>query len=310
MFDPRNRNYPPERRTSGGIWGRILIALAIAAIGYVMYLSKTETNPITGEKQHVSLSPNQEVMLGLQSFNQVAQEMGGTISDNDPRSQEVDRIGAILVSRLKAENIPWKFQFHLLGDPQTVNALALPGGQIFITLGLYNKLDNEAQLAGVLGHEMGHVIERHTAQQMAKSQLGQMLVVAVGTGAGSTGQQGAFDPVTVASAVNQMIQLRYSRGDESEADEWGLKLMEQAGYDPSAMISVMEILKAASGRSGQGAEIFQTHPNPDLRIEQIKAYLKKHPPRAGLTMGKKLTKTSGSSRGSRSSNDYIFFPGF
>lgn len=298
MFEPGNRGYPPDRNPPrGSFWPRLITALIIAIISFAIYMGQTEKNPITGENQRVSLSPSQEVLLGLQSFDQVAQEMGGTVPLTDPAAQEVERVGKFLLTHLKADAIPWKFQFHLLGDTQTVNALALPGGQVFITLGLYNRMENEAQLAGVLGHEMGHVIERHTAQQMAKSQLGQMLVVAVGTGAGSTGQQdGAFDPVTVASAVNQMVQLRFSRGDESQADEWGLKLMENAGYDPRAMISVMQILKAASGRSGQEAEIFQTHPNPDLRIEQIKAYLQKHPPRPGLSMGRKLPRSTFSGR--------------
>ena len=97
--------------------------------------------------------------------------------------------------------------------------------------------------------------------------------MAVGVGAGDGGQQSA----QIAAFVNQMIQLSYSRKDESEADIWGIKILEQVGQDPYAMIDVMEVLKAASGGE-RGQEIFQSHPNPDLRIEQIKDYLKEHPP--------------------------------
>ncbi len=147
-------------------------------------------------------------------------------------------------------------------------------------------MQTEAQLAGVLGHEMGHVIERHTAQQMAKSRLGEMLVVAVGATSDSSYGTGPTNPAVIAALVNKMFQLRYSRHDESEADEWGVKIMTQAGFNPHAMIEVMQVLKAASGDGGEQMEMFQTHPNPDLRMRQIRAYLEKHPPPPGLTEGR------------------------
>jgi predicted Zn-dependent protease len=215
--------------------------------------------------------------------------MGGELPASDPRVQEVQKMGNLLVNDTKAKKSPWKFVFHVLADKDTVNAFALPGGQVFITLGLLNQLQNEAQLAGVIGHEMGHVIERHTAQQMSKSQLGQFFIVAVGAAASDSEGYGTNNSAAmIAGMVNQMIQLRYSRGDESEADVWGLKLMSQAGYNPYEMIKVMEILKSASGDKGHGPSFFQTHPDPDLRIEQIKAYLKAHPPQLNLQNGKSL----------------------
>lgn len=275
------------RPSGSGLKGRIIIALIIAIIGIISYYSHVEENPITHEKQHIAMSPDQEIRLGLQSAPEMARKMGGEVPGSDPRAMEVQKIGQYMVSHTEAQNSPWKFKFHLLADTKTVNAFALPGGQIFITLGLYDKLQTEAQLAGVLSHEMGHVIERHSAQQMAKSQLGNMLVIAAATGASSDQNQGLYNPALIASVVNQMIQLRYSRHDESEADEWGLKLMEKVGYDPRAMIQVMEVLKEAGGH-GQSLAIFQTHPNPDLRIEQIKEYLKKHPPGPDVIEGKNL----------------------
>lgn len=271
---------------SGRFFGRFAIAIVIAIIGLIMYMSNVEDNPVTGERQHVSLTPAQEVRLGLESAPSMSREMGGELPATDPRAQMVSRIGQKIIFGSNAKKSPWKFQFHLLADPKTVNAFALPGGQIFITLGLYSKLKNEAQLAGVLSHEAGHVIERHTAQQMAKNQFGQMLVVAVATGA-SDGQNSSNHAAMVASLVNQMFQLRYSRGDESAADIWGIKLMEQSGYDPREMVEVMKILKASSG-GARGIELFQTHPNPDLRIEQINAYLAEHPAPVGLSKGAPL----------------------
>lgn len=284
IFDQNQRQQPGS---GSPIMGRLLVALAIVLFGLFMYWNQVEVNPVTGEKQHVTLSPAEEVKLGLQSAPEMAHQMGGEVSSSDPRVKVVQSVGNMLVNKLDLSKSPWKFQFHLLADPKTVNAFALPGGQVFITLGLYNKLTTEAELAGVLGHEIGHVIERHTAQQMAKSQLGQYLIIAVGAGTQDSSSGGQSSPVMIAALVNQMFQLRYSRGDESAADVWGLKLLEKANLDPRSMINVMKVLKAASG-SGQTMEMFQTHPNPDLRIQQIEAYLKQNPPSSQATEGRSL----------------------
>lgn len=282
-IDYDRRSESPNR----GAGGRIIIAIVIALFGWFMYMNQVEENPVTKERQHVSISPSEEIRLGIESAPRMSQEMGGEMPPNDPRTLEVKRIGQFLVDHTVAIKSPWKFQFHLLADNQTVNAFALPGGQIFITMGLLNALQTEAQLAGVLAHEMGHVIERHSAQQMATGQLGQILTVAVGTAASDQMNNSAFQ---IAAVVNQALQMSYSREDELEADTWGLKLMESVGFDPWAMVQVMEILKKASHGSGAGPSlnIFQTHPNPDLRIQQIKDYLTQNPPPPGLSEGKNL----------------------
>ena len=225
----------------------------------------------------MAMSPSQEIRLGLESAPTMAREMGGEVPANDPRTQEVQKIGQMIIQGTIAQKSPWQFKFHLLADPETVNAFALPGGQVFITLGLLNRLQTEAQLAGVLSHEVGHVLERHSAQQMAKSQLGQWLIAAVGSAASDSSHASeGYSATMIASVVNQMMQLRYSRKDELQADQWGLRLMEELNYNPRAMIEVMEILKKASG-GGQRMEMFQTHPDPDNRIRHIEEYLKEHP---------------------------------
>lgn len=277
----------PEQRR--GFGGRIFIALIIVLIGWISYMNQVEENPVTGEKQHVAISPKQEIQLGLSSAPEMAKEMGGELPSSDIRAQEVEKIGNFIIANSIAKKSPWQFKFHLLADSKTVNAFALPGGQVFITLGLLNKLQTEAQLAGVLSHEIGHVIERHTAEQMAKSQFGQAVVAAVATAGYDSNQSiNANSPAMIAAVVNQMFQLRYSRKDESEADVWGIKLMSEAGFDPKAMIQVMAILKEATKGGVGRMEMFQTHPNPDLRVEQIKAYLAEHPPRPGLKEGRSL----------------------
>lgn len=278
-----NQNDGYNQNRGSGCSGRLMMAVIIALVGLFMYMNQTEVNPVTHQKQHVSLTPADEIKLGLESAPQMSREMGGEVPSSDPRAKIVQAMGQFLVDNTLAHKSPWKFQFHLLGDDKTVNAFALPGGQVFITLGLYDLLQTQAQLAGVLAHEMGHVIERHSAQQMATNQFGQILTVAVGTAASD---QSAI-PYQVAAVVNQAMQMSYSREDELEADTWGLKLMEAVGFDPRAMIQVMNILKAASPE-GHSMEMFQTHPNPDLRIKQIEAYLKTNPPPAGLSEGKPL----------------------
>lgn len=271
---------------------RWIAALIIAAIGIITYMTHTQVNPVTGKRQHIPISVDQEKQLGLQAAPEMAAKMGGAIDPSeDRRAAAVAQVGRILVSRSDASRSPYvgNFHFYLLNDPETVNAFALPGGQVFITLGLYKKMSTEAQLAGVLGHEIGHVIERHSAQQMAKGQLGQILTVAIGVGASGPDNRGR-NAQLVAAMVNQMTQLRFSREDESEADMQGLRYMAQSGYDPSAMLDVMRILKEASKGSRQ-PEFLATHPLPETRLREIESVLKETYPDgtpSELTQGRRL----------------------
>jgi predicted Zn-dependent protease len=208
----------------------------------------------------------------------MASEMGGALPQDHPESQLVRAMGQKLVESSDASRSPYvgNFHFYVLADPQTVNAFALPGGQIFITHALLSQLQNEAQLAGVLGHEIGHVIARHAAEQMAQGQLGQSLVTAVAVGASDDQRKGQMAAVA-AMMAQKMLSLHYSRSDELQADSFGLKYMSQTGYTPAAMLEVMDILKRASG-GGRGPSFLQTHPDPDARIAQIKEYLQQNYP--------------------------------
>lgn len=253
-----------------------MIFAVIAGISILSYVATRSKNPITGKTQYVALSVDEEVVLGLQSAPELAQQFGGLHPD-DGAQATVDRVGERLLARgFEGEDVPYPFEFHLLADPQTVNAFALPGGQIFITAALFTRLETDGQLAGVLAHEIGHVVERHAAEHLAKSNLTQGLVGAVAVGASDpdspvSPQQAAM----VASAVGQIINLKYGRDDELESDQWGLILMSRAGYDPRAMERVMEILAESSGGRGGQPEFFSTHPNPGNRIERIKASIEK-----------------------------------
>jgi predicted Zn-dependent protease len=279
---------PPVRRFNL----RWIIAAIIAIIAIVGYFTKSSINPVTGEKQHVNLTADQEIALGLQSAPAMAQEMGGVIPTSDPHAAMVEQVGEHIVQSSDAggPNSPYRghFQYHLLNDEKTINAFALPGGQVFITSGLYDKLQTEAQLAGVLGHETGHVIGRHASEHMAQSQLGGMLATAVGVGA--SGDRHGMTAAMAAQVANQMLQLKFSRNDESEADNFGLKYMTQAGYDPRAMLGVMEILKKASA-GGHTPEMLQTHPLPDTRLQAIQQKIREMFPNgvpSQLTEGRPL----------------------
>ena len=264
-------NTGTPRRRGFGCGARVLLALAIVAFALFKYFSQTEVNPVTGEKQHIAMTAEQEVAIGLEAAPEMAAQMGGDVDASDPRLLRVEAVGRKVVQNSDASRSPYTFNFHLLSDPKTLNAFALPGGQVFITYGLLSKLEDEDQLAGVLGHEIGHVVNRHGAEHMATGQLGQLLTMAAGVAATDEegrGQRAAM----VAAMINQMVQLKYSRSDELEADRVGMDYMTQAGYDPAAMLGVMRILDEAS-QGGRPPVMLSTHPYPEQRVEEIQRYL-------------------------------------
>ncbi len=254
-------------RGRGGLKIRLLIGAGIILFTLFKYYAKRETNAYTGKSQSVDLTVAQEIQLGLQSAPEMAAQHGGLHPDQKAQ-QLVDNVGAKLVDNSIARQSPYKYEFHLLKDPQTINAFALPGGQIFITYALFSKLENEDQLAGVLGHEIGHVLGRHSAERMAKQGLTQGIISGVMVGGGEgTGQMAAM--------IGNVVNMKYGRGDELESDELGVRFMMKANYQPEEMIGVMEILKTAAGPN-RAPEFQSTHPDPENRIEMIKEAIKKN----------------------------------
>jgi len=248
-------------RNRGNLKIKLLIGAAIILFSFFKYWAKGDTNKYTGKKQHISLTTDQEIKLGLQSAPSMAQKYGGLYPDQKLQD-EVKKVGQKLVASSIARETPYKFDYYLLRDPQTVNAFALPGGQIFITYGLFKRLKTEDQLAGVLGHETGHVVGRHSAEHIAKQELTQGILTGIMAGTNPTDAQ-------MASMVANTINLKYGRNDELEADKLGVRFMIDAGYDPQAMIGVMKILEESSG--GQAPPEFQSnHPSPPHRIIEIK----------------------------------------
>jgi predicted Zn-dependent protease len=280
-FDQGPMNYGAPSSASSGCLGiltrnpRILIGLILMVVAFGKYYLGTTAyeNKFTGRTQHLALpDPQQEIAMGLQSAPRMIAEMGGEVNPRDPNAQLVQRVGQKLINGTAVKETPYRFQFHLLADQQTINAFALPGGQIFITQALFKLLENEAQLAGVLGHEIGHVVGRHSNEQMAQTDktngIFQGLAVMLSDGHSNGSQQ-------MAQMIGNLVNMKYSRSDETESDSLGVKFLIEAGYDPEAMIGVMEILKRAAGGSRQ-MQIMSTHPDPGNRIEHIRAEIAKY----------------------------------
>ncbi len=248
---------------------KLILAAGIALFSLFAYFSNSVENPVTGEKQRVgSITAEQEIALGLQATPQIKAQHGGEVDDPQIR-RAVQAIGQKLLDRSDAKKSPYLFKFHVLKDTETINAFALPGGQIFITKALLDRLDDESQVAGVLSHEIGHVIGRHGAEHLAKQKLTQGLTGAAVVATYDPENPRSQGAAAVAMAVGQLVNMKYGRDDELESDRLGVKYMAQAGYDPKAMIRVMEVLRDAA-KGGSPPEFFSTHPDPGNRIERIK----------------------------------------
>lgn len=248
--------------------GKIIIALVVAGISLVTYFASSEFNPITEETQQVALSEEQEVAMGLQAAPEMAQQHGGLHPD-EQRQAHLDQVCGRIIDNSEAGETDWPFECHLLADPELINAFALPGGQLFITAALFDRLQTEGQLAAVMAHEIGHVVGRHAAEQIAEQQLAQGL-----SGAAVIAVYDPNDPnsglstAQLAALISGLVNLKYGRDDELQSDNLGVQFMTEAGYDPRSMVALMEILSEASEGSSP-PEFFSTHPNPENRIDRI-----------------------------------------
>lgn len=244
---------------------RLLIGVAIVAFAYIQKCNRQEVNPYTGRKQTITMNPDQEIKIGLDNRGQMAEQHGGLYPDERLQAY-VDMVGEKLVNSSLARETPYKYEFHLLADDKTINAFALPGGQCFITYALLNKLQSEDQLAGVLGHEIGHVLGKHSAERIGETEFWKTV---------STGASVGADMGGLIGGIGQNTLLSNGRDDELESDKLGVKFMIDAGYNPEEMIGVMKILKEAAGPN-RVPEFQSTHPDPENRIEKIREAINKY----------------------------------
>jgi len=255
----------------GGLKFRLLIGLIIVVFAYLRKCSQRQENPYTGKMQTISLSPDQEIAIGMQQAPAMANQHGGLYPNNEYQTY-IDKIGQKLVDNSIAKRSAYKYEFHLLRDDRAINAFALPGGQIFITYALFGRLVdnagriNEDMVAGVLGHEIGHVLGKHSNERISEANFWKLITMGASVGA---------DMGNLANSIGQNTLLKNGRDDELESDEIGVKLMIDAGYDPRYLINVMEILKAAAGPN-RVPEFQSTHPYPENRILKIKEAIRKY----------------------------------
>ena len=223
-------------------------------------------NPATGNLQLNLISESQEIDMGKQAAQEVQQSIG---LYKDPKLEAyVSNLGQSLAQQTNRKNLPW--QFHVVDDA-SVNAFALPGGPVFVTRGILGALMTEAQLAGVMGHECGHIAARHSANQISKAQIAQ-----VGLGIGSILSPQIASLSQVAGAGLQVLFLKFSRDDEKQADKLGFAYMANDGYDGRQMVDVFKTLERVSKLAGGGKlpEWLQTHPDPENREKEAEERLR------------------------------------
>jgi predicted Zn-dependent protease len=219
------------------------------------------TNPVTGKSELSLVSEQQEIQMGQQGAQQVAQEIG--LVKDQALQNYVQSIGSGIASKSERPNLPWTFR--VVDDPSP-NAFALPGGYIFVTRGLLDLMNNEAELATVLGHEIGHVTARHSVQQMSQQQLAQL---ALGIGSILSPTVAQFGGIT--SQGLGLLFLKYGRDDERQADDLGFRYALNQGYDVRYMDDVFRSLQRLGEASKESAlpTWLATHPGEAERIQTI-----------------------------------------
>jgi predicted Zn-dependent protease len=242
------------------------ISSLVMAAGLALVPSGCARNPVTGKSELSLVSESQEIQMGQEAAQQVAQSIGYY---DDPQVQAyVSGIGMKMAKASERPNLPW--EFHVVNDA-SVNAFALPGGFIYVTRGLMTSINDEAELATVIGHEIGHVTNRHSVQQISKAQVAQL-----GLGLGSILSSDVARLAGLASQGLSVLFLKYSRDAENQADLAGFRYALNENYDVREMSNVFQTLDRISNASGGGGRLpewLATHPNPGTRIENTQARL-------------------------------------
>jgi predicted Zn-dependent protease len=228
------------------------------------FLVGCAVNPITGDEELMFFPDQQDIAIGKQYAPEIEKELKGKIEDLAVQNY-IDSVGQKVA---KVSHRP-DFEYHFVAvKDKSINAVSLPGGYIFITKGLLVKLTSEAQLAGVLAHEVVHVVARDTSNMMS-NQIGMdILFTAAMTQTTSQGAQ------TVADLTRQILSLRYSREDEETADLGGLDYMVRAGYNPYGAVETMQMLE--NEQTIRPVEFLSTHPSPENRVDYLRARIQTH----------------------------------
>ncbi len=220
------------------------------------------------------LSKEEQVKLGQQAAAEVYKQMP-VLPDNSPETQYIQQVGKRLFSVIPPD-YNWPFRFHVVQQKE-INAFALPGGEMFVNVGTITAAQNEAQLVGVMAHEMSHVYMMHSAKQMEKSAFAQGLAGLAGAILGGSSSMWAGLAKAGIQIGAGTVMLKYSRTDESQADSVGAIMMYKAGYDPHALADFFQTLAQQSGGGG-GPQFLSDHPNPGNRDVAIQKQIAEWPP--------------------------------
>jgi predicted Zn-dependent protease len=233
-------------------------------------------NPATGQRQFNMYSDREaEIALGAKSAPEFLKSYGGPIPDPEIRGY-VDDLGQKLAAQSERPDLPWHFT---VVDSALLNAFALPGGQVFVSRALLGKLSTEAQLAGVLGHEIGHVTAQHHGQQRTRATVMQVIGVGVAV-VGEESDQEWVKILGVGTTVGGTLYLlSYGRNQETQSDELGLRYMTRLNYTPMAMREVMQVFQDEAGKGGAARITWlSTHPLPQQRVKAVQELILKRYP--------------------------------
>ena len=246
-----------------------LIVLSLAMHAYPQSAGPEFPNP---GNAHMSREKQRE--LGLQAAAKVYQTMP-VLPDNSPETQYIRQLGQKLVATIPSE-YSWPFEFHVVAQ-KDINAFALPGGPMFVNIGTITAAANEAELAGVMGHEMSHVYMQHSAKQASKAQTTSLLAGIAGVALGATmgGAVGELGQMGIQMGA-QGLMLKYSRSDEAQADAVGAVILYKAGYNPQALADFFKTLESEGGQAPP--QWLSDHPNPGNREQAIQKEIRNWPP--------------------------------
>jgi predicted Zn-dependent protease len=227
--------------------GRLLATLGMVVVAVAGYYGARSNNPILAKDPPLTVTPQQEVALGLQAAPTFAERFGG-LSPDVQAQQRVDRVCETLIGKTSVKDTPYDYDCHLLADERTAEAFALPGGQVFLTTGKLKQLGSDAELAAVLGREIGHVVARHGVEHLAKARI-----TGERTGAAVLASYDPANPVSkddpaVEALISQLVTMRFSAQDEREADQLAARFLAEAGYAPRALPE-----RSGTGATGSAA---------------------------------------------------------
>lgn len=247
------------------------LTVLILLFAFSAWASKAITAPVLPDPGHPSMSRASQEQLGLKTAAEVYKQMP-VLPDSNPVSKYVQQLGKKLVAVIPPDR-SWPYQFHVV-QQSDINAFALPGGPIFVNIGTINAARNEAELAGVMAHEASHVYMQHSAKQAPKQEWANILGALGGVLGGTAGD---LAQMGIQFGAGTLL-MKYSRGDEAQADAVGAVIMYKAGYNPRAMAEFFQNLEKVAGNGGP--QFLSDHPNPGNRVQAVDKEIANWPPRS------------------------------